>query len=126
MPEYSETVQQNTDYDFIIAGAGCAGLSLLHSILQSPILNQKSILVLDKSFEKSNDRTWCFWETSSSAFESLVCKKWEKISIHKKECSTQLSTHPFEYKMIQGIDFYQHIMQFAKGFSNVHWKEVTF
>jgi lycopene beta-cyclase len=125
MPENSETVQQNTDYDFIIAGAGCAGLSLLYSILQSPLLNQKSILVLDKSFEKSNDRTWCFWETSPSVFDSLVCKKWEKISVHKNDFSTQLSTYPFEYKMIQGVDFYQYVMQFAKSFPNVHWKEAT-
>ncbi len=116
---------QATNYDIIIAGAGCAGLSLLHSILQSPLLSQKSILVLDKTFEKSNDRTWCFWETHPSVFESLVCKKWESISIHKNEFTKQLSTHPFEYKMIQGVDFYNHILQFAKGFSNVHWKEAN-
>ena len=125
MSEYSETVEQKTDYDFIIAGAGCAGLSLLHSILQSPLLNQKSILVLDKSFPKSNDRTWCFWETSPSAFESLVCKKWDKISIHKHDFSSQLTTLPFEYKMIQGIAFYEYVIQFAKQFPNVYWQETT-
>jgi lycopene beta-cyclase len=32
-----------------------------------------------------------------------------------------LPTAPFEYKMIQGIDFYQHISAFAKGFDNVEW-----
>jgi lycopene beta-cyclase len=32
-----------------------------------------------------------------------------------------MPTTPFEYKMIQGIDFYQHITDFAKGFDNVEW-----
>jgi lycopene beta-cyclase len=32
-----------------------------------------------------------------------------------------LPTAPFEYKMIQGIDFYQYVSDFAKGFDNVEW-----
>jgi lycopene beta-cyclase len=32
-----------------------------------------------------------------------------------------LPTAPFEYKMIQGIDFYQYVTDFAKGFDNVEW-----
>ena len=35
-------------YDYIIAGSGCAGLSLLYKILQTPSLQNKSILVIDK------------------------------------------------------------------------------
>ena len=34
-------------YDYIIAGAGCAGLSLLHYINQDSSLHQKKILVID-------------------------------------------------------------------------------
>ena len=39
-------------YDFIIAGAGCSGLSLLYKILQTPSLQNKSILVIDKDQKK--------------------------------------------------------------------------
>ena len=35
-------------YDYIIAGAGGAGLSLLHYLLDSPILSNKQILVIDQ------------------------------------------------------------------------------
>jgi lycopene beta-cyclase len=55
-------LQTEIKYDYIIAGAGCAGYSLLYHLLKDPVLNKKKILVLDSNFEKGNDRTWCFWE----------------------------------------------------------------
>ena len=108
-------------YDYIIAGAGCAGYSLLYHLLQDPLLSQKKILVVDANFNKGNDRTWCFWEDHVGPFESIVCKKWSNIEVLKGTMQRLLPTAPFEYKMIQGIDFYQHISAFAKGFDNVEW-----
>ena len=121
MDSHSSSKAQLVAYDYIIAGAGCAGLSLLYAILQSPNLQSKRTLVIDKSFEKANDRTWCFWEQEPGAYESLVCKTWEYISIHKDHFSTVLPTAPFTYKMLQGLDFYEHIIAFAKTFPNVAW-----
>ena len=114
-------MQVQNKYDYIIAGAGCAGYSLLYHLLQDPLLSQKKILVVDANFNKGNDRTWCFWEDSVGPFESIVCKKWSNIEVLKGAMHRSLPTTPFEYKMIQGIDFYQHISAFAKGFDNVEW-----
>jgi lycopene beta-cyclase len=118
-------LSDENSYDFIIAGAGCAGLSLLHAILNAPKLNAKRILIVDKSFQKSNDRTWCFWENQAGEFESLVCKSWDKISIHKQSFNKVLTTAPFSYKMLQGLDFYNHIIAFASTFKNVTWVTAT-
>jgi lycopene beta-cyclase len=114
-------LQVENKYDYIIAGAGCAGYSLLYHLLQDPILSQKKILVVDANFNKGNDRTWCFWEDSIGPFETIICKKWSNIEVLKGSMHRSLSTAPFEYKMIQGIDFYQYISDFAKGFGNVEW-----
>ena len=114
-------MQVENKYDYIIAGAGCAGYSLLYHLLQDPFLCKKKILVVDANFNKGNDRTWCFWEDQAGPFESIVCKKWSNIEVRKGTMQKLLSTAPFEYKMIQGIDFYQHISAFAKGFDNVEW-----
>jgi lycopene beta-cyclase len=114
-------LQVQNKYDYIIAGAGCAGYSLLYHLLQDPILSQKKILVVDANLNKGNDRTWCFWEDQAGPFESIVCKKWSNIEVLKGAMHRSLPTAPFEYKMIQGIDFYQHISAFAKGFENVEW-----
>jgi lycopene beta-cyclase len=114
-------LQVENKYDYIIAGAGCAGYSLLYHLLQDPVLSKKKILVVDANLNKGNDRTWCFWEDQAGPFESIVCKTWSNIEVIKGGMHRSLPTAPFEYKMIQGIDFYQYISAFAKGFDNVEW-----
>ena len=112
-------------YDYIIAGAGCAGLSLLHYLIQDESLSQKKILVIDINLQKSNDRTWCFWEEGSSEFEHLITKSWASISIHKAAQNYLLPTTPFTYKMIEGLSFYESIIHKAKQHNNIDWEEAT-
>ena len=106
-------------YDYIIAGSGCAGLSLLHKILQTPSLQNKSILVIDKDQKKSNDRTWCFWEKNPGPFESIVYAKWNKLEFLSTDFKKELNLESYTYKMIQGIDFYNFVINYAKKFKNV-------
>jgi lycopene beta-cyclase len=106
-------------YDFIIAGAGCAGFSLLYRILQEPTLQNKSILVIDKNNKNSNDRTWCFWEKSPGLFDSIVHARWNTLAFLSTDFEKQLDLGAYTYKMIQGIDFYNFVLQFAKKFPNV-------
>ena len=124
----SNAINTNTEvasYDYIIAGAGGAGLSLLHYLMQCSSLVTKSILIIDKSFNKTNDRTWCFWNKDASAFENLVKNRWDTISIHAEGFDKELPTAPFSYKMIQGIDFYNSILSKATSKSNIHFQEAT-
>jgi len=124
----SNAINTNTEvasYDYIIAGAGGAGLSLLHYLMQCSSLVTKSILIIDKSFNKTNDRTWCFWNKDASVFENLVQHRWNTISIHAQGFNKELPTAPFSYKMIQGIDFYNSILHNAKSKSNIHFQEAT-
>ena len=124
----SNAILSNTNlasYDYIIAGAGGAGLSLLHYLMEAPSLASKSILVIDNSFQKTNDRTWCFWNKDASAFEDLVKNRWDTISIHAQGFDKELPTAPFSYKMIQGIDFYNSVLSKAKLKSNIHFQEAT-
>ena len=115
-------MQAEKKYDYIIAGAGCAGYSLLYHLLQDPILCKKKILVIDTNFDKGNDRTWCFWEATQGPFESIVCNKWSSIEVRKDAMTRVLPTSPFEYKMIQGIDFYQFVTAFAKQYDTIDWQ----
>lgn len=109
-------------YDYIITGSGCAGLSLLYRILQDPLLQSKQILVLDKSKKTENDRTWCYWEKSTGIFEPIITHKWKKLEFKTENFSKIFDLSQYSYKMIQGIDFYNHVLNFAKDFENVTFK----
>lgn len=109
-------------FDYIITGAGGAGLSLIHHLCQSP-LKDKSILVIDKDTKDSNDRTWCFWEQKAGPFEEIVYRSWDKLSFHSKTFSKELEIAPFQYKMIRGIDFYRYVQEKTVTQSNIQWMQ---
>ena len=106
-------------YDYIIAGAGAAGLSLLVRMIASGKFADKKILLAEKAPKTSNDRTWCFWEEGAGYFEQLVCCKWNHIWYHGPGFSHQFDILPYHYKMIRGIDFYEHCFPIISSQPNV-------
>jgi lycopene beta-cyclase len=106
-------------FDFIIAGAGCAGLSLLVRMLSDPQLADKMILLIDKEIKNQNDRTWCFWEKEPGFFESLVHSSWKSLVFHSESHSRHLDIRPYRYKMIRSVDFYEHCNKIISAHSNV-------
>lgn len=97
-------------YDYIIAGAGCAGLSLAVHMIRSGKFADKRILLVDKEQKNRNDRTWCFWETRPGLFEDIVYKKWDIAWFHGDGYSKQMDIRPYHYKLIRGIDFYEYAL----------------
>jgi lycopene beta-cyclase len=111
-------------YDYIIIGAGCAGLSLLMRIMDTDTLGKKKILLIDKAAKNSNDRTWCFWERGNGYFEDIVYRKWNHLFFKNEGFSKQLDMGDYAYKMIRGIDFYNYCFERIKSFSNIEIKYV--
>lgn len=109
----------NKEYDYIITGGGCAGLSLVMRILKEPRLSQKKILIIDKDAKRLNDRTWCYWETGEGFFEDIVYRKWDKAWFHGQDYSSLKELFPYEYKMIRGVDFYAHCHAVIRDNPNV-------
>jgi lycopene beta-cyclase len=95
-------------YDYIIAGAGCAGLSLMMRMLDHPFFASKSILLVDKAPKSEDDRTWCFWEKNPGFFEPVVYHQWPNLWVKHKQGSLPLKLNGYRYKMIRGIDFYRY------------------
>jgi lycopene beta-cyclase len=110
---------KSNSYDYIICGAGCAGLSLLMRMIRSGKFRDKRILLLDKELKNKNDRTWCFWEKEKGFFEDVVYKRWDSISFLSKEYSSLMDIAPYQYKMIRGIDFYQYCFNEIAKHTNV-------
>ncbi|RPD40504.1 lycopene cyclase family protein [Chitinophaga barathri] len=113
-------------YHYIIAGAGCAGLSLAVYLADCARLHGKRILVIDKDAKDENDRTWCFWETAPGLFEKIVHRRWEKVWFHSVNgASSLLDIRPYTYKMIRSVDFYNHARSIIRRRSNFTIKQLN-
>lgn len=92
------------DFEIIILGAGAAGLSLAYHLERAGM--HRRILLVERERRRTNDRTWCFWESSDGPFESVVSKRWDHILVHGEGFSRRFEIAPNAYKMIRGADFY--------------------
>ena len=106
-------------FDYVIAGAGAAGLTLAYQLMGAED-NEKSILIIDKDSKSNNDRTWCFWETEDNLFEDLVYKSWDKAAIKTSHWKKDYPLFPYRYKMIRSIDFYNYMKQ-ALASDHITW-----
>lgn len=83
----------NEQFDYIIAGAGAAGLSLVSSILSNKALGSKRILLIDQHMEPAKDKTWSFWSNESHPITQYASRSWRNVSVsaHQRYFSTKLS-----------------------------------
>ena len=108
-------------YDYIIIGAGAAGLLLADALGKDEFFASKTILVLDKDDKSKNDRTWCFWERGLGEFDKLLYKTWDSIYVGGKQLQKSTSIAPYTYKMLRGIDFYNHFLPKVRAYPNITW-----
>ena len=106
-------------YNYIFTGSGLAALMTVYEIILSGKFANKSILLIDSDTKKTNDRTWCFWEKEPNRFESIVHKKWNSALFANQNLSRELDFQPYQYKMIQGLDFYNFVLDLVKKQENL-------
>ncbi|MEO0894932.1 MAG: lycopene cyclase family protein [Bacteroidota bacterium] len=109
------------DYDYIIAGGGCAGLSLAARINRSP-LKHKRILILDTEAKTTNDKTWCFWAEKTQYFFTSEYIGWENLKFISPEGTLEESISPMAYHFVSSGDFYQNIYKELKGNPNIEFR----
>ncbi|SDD61781.1 lycopene beta-cyclase [Pricia antarctica] len=116
-----------THYDYIIIGAGASGLMLADALGKDTFFSDTSILLLDKAAKSDNDRTWCFWEKGAGQFDAIVSNNWHHIYFGGQEVSKKFDIHPYSYKMIRGIDFYEEYLMRLNSYPNItfHQESVT-
>jgi len=101
-------------YDYLIAGMGCAGLSLAVQLSQSQVPFQK-VLLLDKEIKNTNDRTWCFWQnTKKNWYDPIIFKEWNKFYFATPDFEKTFTIAPYRYCFIRGIDFYEYCLSILK------------
>lgn len=91
----------------------------IYEMILSQKFQDKSILLIDIDAKKTNDRTWCFWEKEDGKFDNIVSKKWKTALFANDKISCNLNFNPYQYKMIQGLDFYNTVFDLIKTQSNI-------
>jgi lycopene beta-cyclase len=110
-------------YDYIVCGAGCAGLTFLYEIISYKNLKDKSILVIDATKKNENDRTWCFWDKHQSNFNDIIKHQWKNLKFETTGFQKNLSITPYIYRMVSGIDFYSYILNILSNYPNIEIKQ---
>ncbi len=99
----------NHQYDYIIAGAGAAGLSLAWKLLQSP-LSEKKVLIVDEDLDPKHNKTWCFWDSGSPPFPDLLYKKWNKVEVSTFGNRFVQPLERHTYYCLRDIDFKEKVI----------------
>jgi lycopene beta-cyclase len=104
-------------YEYVILGAGCAGLTLCYQLLRHGVTG--SILILDRKTEFLDDRTWCFWDVEPTPFSHLASKRWHSWEVRAAGRKTVVSSGEYPYLCLSGADFYEAALSYISRHPNV-------
>jgi lycopene beta-cyclase len=107
-------------YHYIFTGSGLSAMMTVYEMILSGTFQDKTILLLDENPKKTNDRTWCFWD-SNTIFPNQVSTKWNSAWFKNTAFERKLNLDPYQYKMIKGLDFYYLIFDLISKQENIHF-----
>ena len=107
------------EFDYIIIGGGCAGLSLAYELEINNKLKEKTLAIIETRKEYKRDKTWSFWKVFDHNFSDCVIKSWNNFTINTSESSRELSSKKFPYQSIDSGKFYKKINSRLSVNSNI-------
>jgi lycopene beta-cyclase len=112
-------------YDFILIGAGGAGMCLLLALHERGGLSGKRVLVLEPERKDANDRTWCFWAKDSDpiaqSLGALASHRWDFAWVG----GAQQALSPYRYYHLRSADFYAHVKNAMRQYPLVEWRQAA-
>ena len=109
------------DFDYIIIGGGCAGLSLAFELDTHSKLKDRSLAIIEPRNEYKKDKTWSFWKVSSHNFEDCIKKSWDNFTINIPNYTKHIGCKNTPYQTIDSGLFYQKIINTLKENNKIHF-----
>ena len=109
------------EFDYIIIGGGCAGLSLAYELEIHNKLKNKTLAIIEPRLEYKRDKTWSFWKTINHNFEDCVKKSWKNFSINVSNKTKYLECDKLPYQSIDSGLFYEKINSKLKQNQNINF-----
>jgi len=97
------------EFDYVIIGGGCAGLSLAYELDINNKLDDKTLAIIEPRAEYKRDKTWSFWKVINHNFDDCVMRSWNNFSINSPSGSHELTTENFPYQSVNSDLFYKKI-----------------
>ena len=107
------------EFDYVIIGGGCAGLSLAYELEIHEKLKDKTLAIIEPRKEYKRDKTWSFWKVAPHNFEDCVKKNWENFSVNIPGKTNYLKCKNFPYQSIDSGLFYEKIKNKLKKNENI-------
>jgi len=109
------------DFDYIIIGGGCAGLSLAYELEIHKKLENKTLAIIEPRDEYKRDKTWSFWKIISHNFDDCVKKSWKNFSINIPNKTKFLECKKYPYQSIDSGLFYKKVNEKLKQNKNINF-----
>jgi len=97
------------EFDYIIIGGGCAGLSLAYELDLYKKLENKTLAIVEPRKSYVRDKTWSFWKVIDHNFEDCVIKNWKDFSINIPKKTKFIKCDKTPYQSINSGLFYKKI-----------------
>ena len=107
------------EFNYVIIGGGCAGLSLAYELEINNRLKNKTLAIIETRSEYKRDKTWSFWKVFNHNFDDCVIKSWDNFTINTSENSHELRNKDFPYQSIDSGKFYKKINSKLSANQNV-------
>ena len=109
------------DFDYIIIGGGCAGLSLAYELEIHKKLESKTLAIIEPRDEYKRDKTWSFWKIIPHNFDDCVKKSWKNFSINVPNKTEFLECSNYPYQSIDSGLFYKKVIDRLKLNKNINF-----
>ena len=107
------------EFDYIIIGGGCAGLSLVYELEIYKKLENKTVAIIEPRNEYKRDKTGSFWKVVNHNFDDCLRKSWNNFSIKTFSKYKNIKCDKFPYQSIDSGLFYKKINERIKKNKNI-------
>ena len=113
------------EFDYVIIGGGCAGLSLAYELDIHNKLDERTLAIIEPRETYKRDKTWSFWKVNQHNFEDCIKNRWKEFSINTKSGSKIIKCGKFPYESIDSGLFYDKIITRLKKNKNIKFFKDT-
>lgn len=106
------------DADYVVAGAGCAGLSLAVQLVTQARARGRAcprVVLVEPRAAYRRDRTWCYWRFVDHPFAAAVTHRWTRWQVREGARTVVRGSEAHPYEHVAADAFYEEALRVLRG-----------